>query len=136
MNMQKQTGSIKAIWVFGFVVVLALSVPALREAFGETRPCAEDAARLCKDVKPGGGAIAQCLKEHENELSAACKERMVQMQGKINGFRQACGDDLQKFCKDVQHGRGAVAQCLKEHETELSPSCRERVAQFKEQKNR
>jgi hypothetical protein len=38
--------------------------------------CAEDAKKLCKDEKPGGGRIKQCLKKHESELSSACKSKM------------------------------------------------------------
>jgi hypothetical protein len=36
-------------------------------------PCAHDIAKLCKDVKPGGGRIVKCIKEHEKELSPACR---------------------------------------------------------------
>jgi hypothetical protein len=52
---------------------LALSLPATAEK--GKGPCAEDVAKFCKDVKPGKGNIAACLKEHEKELSKACSER-------------------------------------------------------------
>ncbi|HCC46634.1 MAG TPA: hypothetical protein DEQ38_00715 [Elusimicrobia bacterium] len=51
---------------------LALSLPAAAKQAG---PCAADAAKFCKDVKPGEGRVAACLKEHEKELSQACKDR-------------------------------------------------------------
>jgi len=35
--------------------------------------CAEDIQKFCKDVQPGGGRIAKCLKEHACDLSPACK---------------------------------------------------------------
>jgi hypothetical protein len=35
--------------------------------------CSEDIQKFCKDVKPGGGRIAKCLKEHACDLSPACK---------------------------------------------------------------
>jgi len=35
--------------------------------------CKGDVKKFCKDVKPGGGAIMKCLKEHDAEISAECK---------------------------------------------------------------
>jgi hypothetical protein len=37
--------------------------------------CAEDIQKFCKDIRPGGGRIAKCLKEHACDLSPACKEK-------------------------------------------------------------
>jgi Cysteine rich repeat len=39
--------------------------------------CEGDAKKLCEGIKPGGGKIVQCLKQHESELSSECKEQMV-----------------------------------------------------------
>lgn len=61
------------IAVFGAGLGLALALPAAAEK--GKGPCAEDAAKFCKDVKPGEGRVAACLKEHEKELSQACKDR-------------------------------------------------------------
>src|SRR2546427_2721432 len=36
-----------------------------------------------------------------------------------------CAADVKKFCGDVKPGRGAIAKCMKAHEAELSPACRE-----------
>jgi arylformamidase len=40
----------------------------------------------------------------------------------------ACQSDVQQFCKDVNPGRGALAQCLKQHASELSSSCQAELA--------
>jgi hypothetical protein len=45
----------------------------------------------------------------------------------------ACRADVQKLCKGVQPGGGRIAICLKQHESELSPGCRERIAEAKEE---
>jgi hypothetical protein len=47
-------------------------------AFAQEKPCMADAARLCPDVEPGGGAQIACLKEHKEELSPACKKKVMQ----------------------------------------------------------
>ena len=36
-----------------------------------------DAARLCPNMEPGSAQIA-CLKEHKQELSPACKKKIVE----------------------------------------------------------
>jgi len=38
--------------------------------------CQSDAKRFCKDVKAGGGRIVKCLREHESELAAGCREAL------------------------------------------------------------
>lgn len=42
------------------------------------KACAEDAKKLCSDVKAGEGRIAQCLKQHTSELSQVCADLMQQ----------------------------------------------------------
>jgi hypothetical protein len=91
----------------------------------DTRPCADDISKFCKDVKPGGGRIASCLKEHEKDLSPACKTRTEEMMMRAREIHKACADDIDKFCSDAQPGKGHMARCLREHKDELSPECRE-----------
>lgn len=35
--------------------------------------CEEDVGTHCHDVKPGGGRIMKCMKEHKDQLSETCK---------------------------------------------------------------
>ncbi|MCS6329131.1 MAG: hypothetical protein H8K06_18895 [Nitrospira sp.] len=42
------------------------------------KACAEDVTRLCANVKPGEGRIAQCLKAHTQDLSPTCAETVQQ----------------------------------------------------------
>jgi hypothetical protein len=44
-------------------VVLFNGIPANAQA---QNPCAEDVAKFCKDVKPGEGRIARCLKDNSD----------------------------------------------------------------------
>lgn len=94
---------------------------------GETRPCADEIAKFCKDAKPGEGRIMRCLKEHENELSTGCKKNMEEAGKRLEACEQACCDDVKKFCKDVRQGSGRIAKCLREHANELSAPCKEKL---------
>ena len=39
-----------------------------------------------------------------------------------------CAKDIGKFCKDIQ-GQTHISECLKQHESELSPECKSKVEQ-------
>jgi Cysteine rich repeat len=41
------------------------------------KACADEIAKFCKDVQPGGGRIGQCLKAHKADLSMDCKMTLV-----------------------------------------------------------
>ncbi len=49
--------------------------------------CQADVEKFCKDVAPGKGRIMECLKSHESELSAACKEAHSKMQSKMERMK-------------------------------------------------
>jgi hypothetical protein len=38
--------------------------------------CQDDAAKYCKEVKPGEERIHACLQKHDKDVSAACKAAM------------------------------------------------------------
>jgi hypothetical protein len=105
-----------------FCVSLLVGINAYAE---DTRPCADDAAKFCKDVKPGGGRMAACLKEHEKDLTPACQQRTEKMMMRAKEMHKACADDIDKFCKDAQPGKGNIANCMREHKSELSAECRD-----------
>jgi hypothetical protein len=44
---------------------------------------------------------------------------------------EPCKADREKFCKEVKPGHG-LEQCMKQHEGEFSPACKERIAVNKE----
>lgn len=57
---------------------------------------------------------------HAQNLSAA------QMQA----LRTACETDVKKLCNGVQPGGGRILLCLKEHQAEVTPPCKDSVATF------
>lgn len=60
---------VRALFVIG--VGLALAMPGSAIAVDFQSAC--DTASLCSGVKPGGGRIIRCLKEHKDKVSKACK---------------------------------------------------------------
>jgi len=90
--------------------------------------CTADIEKFCGGVERGQGRYRECLRQHESELSPACKEH-VQGRGANRGagrsrWQASCSAELDKFCKDVQAGQGRVRQCLVDHEAELGESCK------------
>jgi hypothetical protein len=57
-------------------------------AYAQEKPCAADAARLCANIEPGGGAQIACLKAHKEELSPACKKKVMSMKIKEEEQKQ------------------------------------------------
>ncbi len=113
--------------------LVAVTTPLIAE---EARPCAEDIAKFCKDVRPGGGRIISCLKSHEVELSSVCKDKLQEVLKKIDTAKRACTPDIEKFCRGIEEGEGRILRCLEQRASELSPACAEQLelakAKFKE----
>jgi hypothetical protein len=119
---------LKRIMMAFAVAMLSIGVAAAADTPAAKGPCADDIAKYCKDVKHGGGRIARCLKENEQQLSPACKSSIEE---KSREARQVCQADAQKFCKDVKTGQGRIVKCLREHEKDLSPECKAKMTEAK-----
>jgi hypothetical protein len=100
------------------------------------KPCAGDVAKFCKDVKPGEGRIAKCLKENKEKLSPECTAHVAKVKEALKEVHAACEDDITMFCAGVQPGEGRIAKCLKEHKAELSSKCQEGITKAKEKKEK
>ncbi len=133
MRQVKGTAVLKRITMVLAVAALSIGVAAAADTPPAAKnPCADDVAKYCKDVKPGGGRIARCLKENENQLSPACKSSIEESRKQqMKAAHQACDGDIQKFCKDVKPGQGRIVRCLKEHEKELSAECGAKMTESK-----
>lgn len=102
---------------------LAVATGALAKP--NTGPCAADAATFCQGVQPGGGQVAQCLRKHARDLSPECKNSIAKAKKKAKSFRQACGADARKFCKNEKRGGDRIVKCLAQHQDELAPACKD-----------
>lgn len=102
--------------------------PGAAHAKRHDGPCRADVERLCPGITPGGGNYHACLKEHAAELSPACQQQIAEMKAKMAAWQEACQNDVQTLCNDVQPGHGNIIKCLKQHHDQLSQSCQEQLA--------
>lgn len=99
--------------------------------------CAADVAQLCSGVEHGDGRIAKCLRDNKDKVSAECKANHEKMKAAFKEVKEACHDDVEKFCSSVKGGKGRIMKCMKEHKEELSAGCKAEIAEMKEhRKNR
>ena len=115
--------------LLGSVILLLLSVNTNVSANG-ILPCADEIEKFCKDVLPGGGRIAECLEQHQDELSESCKIKCESIKNRIKQCEQACANDIENFCKDIQPGNGRILNCLRENKDEISTVCKESIQIF------
>lgn len=67
----------KQFLAFVMIAILLPTTAALAK-----NPCKDDKIKFCKDVKASGGKVTDCLQQHMNELSDACKEKLAEKTGK------------------------------------------------------
>ncbi len=65
------SGFIKKVSYASFL--LTLLIPGISFAHG---PCKADREKFCANVQRGEGRIRNCMKEHYNQLSAECRQRI------------------------------------------------------------
>jgi hypothetical protein len=109
-----------------FIIISLLHIvlyPNYHAYAQESLICADDIEKYCKEVKPGGGRLLNCLKSHETELSVSCRGKISELQGIVKECEQACSGDITQFCKEIQPGEGRIMKCLREHDKELSSTC-------------
>jgi hypothetical protein len=75
-------------------------------------------------VKPGGGALNDCVKAHFSDLSADCQVTI----GPRGGGWQSLQGRRQEVLRRRQIRQGAIADCMKEHTAEVSDGCKDAMA--------
>jgi len=103
----------------------------IAEFHEEAQACEADVEKLCPGTKPGP-ARRDCMRAHKDQVSPECRElfaKMHERRGEMREAMQACRGDAQKLCKDVKPGEGRIVECLKSHQSELSPPCAQSMAQ-------
>jgi Cysteine rich repeat len=92
--------------------------------------CSNELTQHCAEVTPGEGRLLACLYAHGDKLSGQCEyalydaaARLERAISAITYVASECRTELETHCAEVEVGQGRVAQCLKDHASELSPGC-------------
>jgi len=89
---------------------------------GALEACLPEARKFCEKVPAGEARILRCLKEHEDDLSPACRSAARGLED-LFGKGHPCQGDQERFCGDVVPGEGRVMNCMAEHRPDLSDGC-------------
>ena len=115
---------------FFFFLSNAMAAETLVETVA--KGCEKELTSYCKDVTPGEGRILACLYAHSDKLSGKCEYALYDAAVQLERFVAAlsylaneCGDDLDKFCAEVEAGEGRLLQCLDKNSAQLSGRCTE-----------
>ncbi len=93
------------------------------------RACGADIAKLCDNIMPGGGRIAQCLKDQKKDLSTACRN-FVDYGSSLRKAFFACNADASKYCSHIRPGGGRIISCLKGEKEKISEICNGALSQI------
>jgi hypothetical protein len=97
------------------VLLLASITPTLTYAASDLmRDCRADYRKFCSATQPGGGRIADCLKQHQAELSPSCQASIVTL--------GECGEAAKKICGADAAG-STFRECVKANADAFSPAC-------------
>jgi cysteine rich repeat protein len=88
------------------------------------RACAPDIKSHCAHVASGKGRLKSCVKEHFQDFSNPCAERLAL----LATVDPACDTDVRKSCGGVKPRRGRVENCVKAALAKVRDACKERLA--------
>jgi len=128
--------------------------PAQRSAIQQS--CRSDFMANCRGVQPGGAEALQCLQRNSARLSPACQSAVAAISGGGNAAAAAapppppaapapmpamlpprielmivrtCRPDVQVLCSGIPPGGGRLVACLAQNESQVSPPCRQALAE-------
>jgi hypothetical protein len=100
--------------------------------------CKQELKTYCMNVTPGEGRGLACLYAYSDKLSAQCEyalydaaaqlERAVQT---LSYLANECGDDLDKYCANIQPGQGRLLDCLGKNDAKVSKRCKQALKDTK-----
>lgn len=97
--------------------------PAQQTLLNELRTaCQDDVQKLCAGVQPGGGRIINCLVQHKDQVSDACKQAFMKA-------KQAAGQQQNPGQPGQSQGQGAGAGAAQSQQLNLAEPASQSQAQ-------
>lgn len=109
------------------LVVLLVPAPAPAQIAG---PCADDLAKYCSGITPGGGRVKQCLEKRLSDVSPSCRDWLEEMRKKAEDLNRACFEEIAAYCNFDKPDQMRIVQCLNERYVNLRLECREKLREF------
>jgi OmpA-OmpF porin, OOP family len=119
----------------GFSPLRAQSIGYAEAIDGVATACGNDIAKLCRQAPLGGGRVLQCLNQNQAGVGATCKSSLGAMQALLTkriaaqaAVLRVCDVDIKRLCSGVQIGDGNLMECFYKTLNNISPQCRQTVA--------
>jgi hypothetical protein len=112
--------------VFALACVIA-SLPSEAQIGG---PCADEAAKYCGNLTPGGGRIMQCLDNRRYDLSLACRDWVEDQTKSLKELNTVCAGEIVRFCTRDSPDSISIYLCLHNNYAALEIDCREKVREI------
>jgi hypothetical protein len=111
------------------VLCVAMSLPSDAQIAG---PCAETVTKFCKDVTPGGGRIMQCLNDHRDDQSMACRDWLQDQNKSLKELNTSCAEEIARLCSFDRPDDIRMYRCLQENYVALKSDCRDKLREIKD----
>jgi hypothetical protein len=96
--------------------------------------CKTEIETYCSQVMLGEGRLLACFYAHEDKLSGTCSWALYEGAAKLEQFTaalthvaNACWNDIEKYCADVEMGEGRIASCLLDHQDKVTEDCSQAI---------
>ena len=99
--------------------------------------CSADVKTYCSNVTPGEGRLVLCMMAHEDKVSTKCEYSLFEASrnlertlDRIEMTADACWNDIEKHCANLDAGGGRILNCLASKKASLQGSCQAALSKF------
>jgi Cysteine rich repeat len=94
--------------------------------------CKTELDRYCAEVTPGDNRLLACIYSHEDKLSTRCEyalydaaSQLERAVSSLSYIATECRDDLEKYCANIEPGKGRLLACIDKNDSKVSGRCKQ-----------